>query len=276
MEFNNKITDYLEMVSKRIRWKKAHPLVLKELNDHIIDQKNAFIDDGFDEEEAIDKAIAEMGDPTLVGKQLDHIHRPKSTEVGAFLLGVLLVLSILGTKYKGTVLVNSIFGSGDKILFGINVPLVNEIILFVGIFIIISSLAVMFAPEKITKTVIGCQAFIVTAIYLMEIFPRIRFGLLLAIVNVISFIILYRITKSIKTGLMWTLTSSVGLFLFVIGTQINAYLYNDPVNGDYGGFENVPKAFLVVFLICLVPQIFTAAFIMIGKKNQESNSFITR
>lgn len=73
----NKITEYLEVVSQQIRWKKAHSPVLEEINNHIIDQKNAFVNDGLNEEEATDKAIAEMGDPIVAGEQLDRTHRPR-------------------------------------------------------------------------------------------------------------------------------------------------------------------------------------------------------
>ena len=53
---------------QQIRWKKAQSPVLEEINNHIIDQRNAFVSDGFNEEEATNKAIAEMGDPIAVGE----------------------------------------------------------------------------------------------------------------------------------------------------------------------------------------------------------------
>lgn len=77
MQQPNKITEYLEVVGQQIRWKKAHSPVLEEINNHIIDQKNAFVNDGLNEEEATDKAIAEMGDPIVAGEQLDRTHIPR-------------------------------------------------------------------------------------------------------------------------------------------------------------------------------------------------------
>jgi len=73
----NEITKYLEVVRQQIRWKKAQSPVLEEINNHITDQRNAFVSDGLNEEEATDKAIAEMGDPIVVGGQLDRAHRPR-------------------------------------------------------------------------------------------------------------------------------------------------------------------------------------------------------
>ncbi|WP_425804804.1 FtsW/RodA/SpoVE family cell cycle protein [Desulfitobacterium sp. Sab5] len=77
MQQPRKITEYLEIVRQQIRWKRAQSFVLDEISDHITDQKNAFMDDGLNEEEATDKAILEMGDPVIVGEQLDRAHRPR-------------------------------------------------------------------------------------------------------------------------------------------------------------------------------------------------------
>ncbi|KJR45421.1 Cell division protein FtsW [Desulfosporosinus sp. I2] len=77
MQQPSKITEYLEAVRQQIRWKKAQSPVLEEINNHITDQKNAFISEGINEEAATDKAIAEMGDPIVVGEQLNHAHRPR-------------------------------------------------------------------------------------------------------------------------------------------------------------------------------------------------------
>lgn len=262
----SKIAEYLEAVRQQIRWKKAQSSVLEEINNHIIDQKSAFVIDGFSEEEATDKAIAEMGDPIVVGEQLDRAHRPKLIDIGTIILGMFLVLGILGTADMGYSLLR-IIGVGDQMLLGIYIPMLGELIYLVGVFVIIVSLAVIFAPRKISKAIIWCQGFIVTAIYLAEVSPRIRFVLLLVIVNVISFLVLYRISRSVKIGLVSTVTSFVGLFLYVVGTQINCYMYNHGVNGSYGGFENVPKALVIIFIMCLVPQLLMAA--LISAKNSK-------
>ena len=71
------IKSYLDTVCEQIRFQKAHDIVKKELQSHIIDQTDAFIEQGIEKETAIQKAIAEMGDPVLVGTELDRVHRPK-------------------------------------------------------------------------------------------------------------------------------------------------------------------------------------------------------
>ncbi|MHB8126137.1 MAG: permease prefix domain 1-containing protein [Desulfitobacteriaceae bacterium] len=257
MQQPSKITEYLEAVRQQIRWKKVQSPVLEEIKNHITDQKDAFINDGLNEELATDKAIAEMGDPIVVGEQLDRAHRPRLIGMG---IGVLLVLGILGTADMGYNLLR-IIGVGNQMVLGIYIPMLGELIYLVGVFVIISSLVTIFAPRNLSKAIICCQGFILTAIYLSEVFPRIRFVLLLVVVNVISFLVLYRISRSIKIGLVSTVTSFAGLFLLVLGTQINCYMYNHGVNGSYGGFENVPKALAIIFIMCLIPQLLMAAFI---------------
>jgi len=86
------ITEYLEAVREQIRWKRAQPMVLEEINNHINDQKNALIEEGLDEATATYKAITEMGDPVVVGGQLDHVHRPKPDWMLLALIGGMLLL----------------------------------------------------------------------------------------------------------------------------------------------------------------------------------------
>ena len=69
--------NYLEILSEQIRCKKALPLVTKEIEAHIEDQKQDFMANGMTEQEAEAAAVIEMGDPVEVGVDMDRIHRPK-------------------------------------------------------------------------------------------------------------------------------------------------------------------------------------------------------
>lgn len=77
--------EYLQTVSDQIRYVKAKPLVETELRNHIADQKEAYIEAGIEESEALGKAVEEMGDPVEVGVAMDRVHRPK-IEWGMLLL----------------------------------------------------------------------------------------------------------------------------------------------------------------------------------------------
>ena len=75
--------DYLELLTSQIRCKKMCPVIAREVEDHIEDQKQAFLEEGMTEAEAEKSAVREMGDveemgdPVEVGVEMDQIHRPK-------------------------------------------------------------------------------------------------------------------------------------------------------------------------------------------------------
>lgn len=92
MQPSDKFTGYIEAVRQQIRWKRAQPVVLEEINNHLTDQRDALLKEGLDETTATDKAILEMGDPVMVGEQLDHAHRPKPDWTLLTLTGAMLLL----------------------------------------------------------------------------------------------------------------------------------------------------------------------------------------
>lgn len=90
--------EFLQTVCKQIRFKGVHGNVTQELLDHIKDQKNEYIKQGMEEEIAAIKAVEQMGDPVLVGRQLDKTHRPK-TEWSILSLALLLVVIGGGVQF---------------------------------------------------------------------------------------------------------------------------------------------------------------------------------
>ncbi|HJB56210.1 MAG TPA: hypothetical protein H9714_01515 [Candidatus Flavonifractor intestinipullorum] len=70
------VQDYLDRVGERIRWARGRTYLLRELSDHIEDQRSAFEAQGLPPEEALRRAVAEMGDPEEVGDALNALHRP--------------------------------------------------------------------------------------------------------------------------------------------------------------------------------------------------------
>lgn len=96
---SNKISDYVQQVCQQIRWKKAHRIVSKEIEDHIIDQKSDFIAKGFEDDLATDKAILEMGDPVEVGTDLDSIYRPNPEWRIILLTSLMLILGVVISSF---------------------------------------------------------------------------------------------------------------------------------------------------------------------------------
>lgn len=87
--------DYLKTVTEQMRCQKARKMVADELESHIDDQTDAFTEMGMEPDEALEKAVAEMGDPVETGVMLDHAHRPEMAWSMIVLIAAVSVISIL-------------------------------------------------------------------------------------------------------------------------------------------------------------------------------------
>lgn len=99
MESFKKIKKYSQTVCEQIRWKKAHGYISEEIENHIIDQRGAYIVQGMSEDQATDEAIMQMGDPVTVGAQLDCTHRPKPQWRMFSLTAILLLIGLVINTY---------------------------------------------------------------------------------------------------------------------------------------------------------------------------------
>ena len=88
------IRDYLDTVSAQIRGRRVRPAAIRELEQHLEDQREEFLAGGHPPEEAERLAVEEMGDPAAVGAELDRLHRPRP-QWG--LLAVTLALLLVGS-----------------------------------------------------------------------------------------------------------------------------------------------------------------------------------
>ncbi len=84
---------FIKNVTEQIRCIRARAGIERELADHIADQTAAYEEAGEAHEEAVRKAVQEMGDPVAVGVELDRIHRP---QIDYKMIGMAFVFSILG------------------------------------------------------------------------------------------------------------------------------------------------------------------------------------
>ena len=87
------IAAYLEAVQGQIRWKRARPLLVRELERHLEDQRDDFLKEDKAPDEAERLAVEDMGDPVTVGTELDRVHRPRP-QWG--LLGLTIALAAIG------------------------------------------------------------------------------------------------------------------------------------------------------------------------------------
>ena len=89
-----RLDEYLETVSEQIRYTKIRSTVTEELKNHILDQAEAYEACGAFPEEAMDRAVREMGDPVETGVSLDRIHRPQMNWGIVIAIGLISILNI--------------------------------------------------------------------------------------------------------------------------------------------------------------------------------------
>lgn len=72
------LTDcFLEDVSEQISYKPLRPSIVKELNDHIEDRIEAYVDEGMSRDAAERKAVSGMGDAIAIGAELNAVRHTR-------------------------------------------------------------------------------------------------------------------------------------------------------------------------------------------------------
>lgn len=94
------IKDFLENVCNQIRYKPIRDDISEELNLHIQEMKEEHLNYGISEKEAEERAVANMGDATEIGKKLDKIHRPKFDWILFLLVAVLIGFGFLVSSIR--------------------------------------------------------------------------------------------------------------------------------------------------------------------------------
>lgn len=87
------MNEYLKTLLEQIRFKKVHPYIRQELQDHMENQIEENLRAGMDYEKAEKEAVKDMGDPVETGIALDRIHKP---QIAWKLLVIIALLSIIG------------------------------------------------------------------------------------------------------------------------------------------------------------------------------------
>jgi len=95
MQPSEMINEYLDAICSKIMWKKARNRVSEEMRDHIIDGRNFYMSQGCDETAATKYSIADTGNASEIGAELNRIHQPK--EYNLVKTGITLILIALLT-----------------------------------------------------------------------------------------------------------------------------------------------------------------------------------
>lgn len=95
---NSKAEEYIEKICGYIKFKKAHKEIRTELLSHIEEKTEDLMLEGMNEEGALKKVLAEMGEAETIGKRLNQIHKP-APEWSILIITILFSLLGLGTAY---------------------------------------------------------------------------------------------------------------------------------------------------------------------------------
>ncbi len=87
------VDQFLKQVTGKITFLEARPGVAQELRAHVEDHAAMAMEAGQSEEAAIHQALRQLGEPEVLGKKLDEIHRPR---LDFFVVGIVAFLCLSG------------------------------------------------------------------------------------------------------------------------------------------------------------------------------------
>ena len=148
--------EYLHTVTDQIRCAGARDMVEEELREHIRDQAEAYEAEGMFEEEALEKAVRDMGDPVETGVALDRIHRPHMSWGTLALAGA---LGIFGVVLQATLASGSGNASGSAGMYWLNGHIRYTIL----------GIVLMLAVYRLDYTVLAGRARRIAAVYLIMV-----------------------------------------------------------------------------------------------------------
>ena len=118
-----KISHFIDTVTSQIQSREAKEYVKAELSQHVQQSKQSWVQRGYSEIEAEEKAVREMGSPISLGKSLNKLHKPKvdwlliSLLAGILLLSFLPIMAVNQGKYLEFFNLNLITMIRNKVIF---------------------------------------------------------------------------------------------------------------------------------------------------------------
>lgn len=256
MQSSDKISAYVSQICEHIRWKKARLRVEEEMVNHIIDQRDAFMEHGLDEVSATERAIADTGDAALIGTQFDRTHRPKPQWS--------MFAATMSLLFAGLLIQFFVFDYGNAFA-KLTSTAIGIIVMLIAYYfdftlfcrypktIYFSVIAISFASLSFSGTINGTSYY---SQYIILLFPLVFAGIIFAARNKGYIgIILCELAFSLLAFITILVPSISGLFLFSLAgiVLLNVAIYKNwfDVNKLYGSLLMlVPFALTVlVFLM---------------------------
>ena len=93
---NHYVDAFLKEVLEQVRYKRMHPQIAQELNDHIESLKETLMEEeGYTEDKAYEEAVRQMGESVEIGKSLHKMHKPRLEWPTVLLIVGLLGISLI-------------------------------------------------------------------------------------------------------------------------------------------------------------------------------------
>lgn len=213
---------YLDSLTEQMRSKRAAAAVREEVEEHIEEQKQAFLAEGMTGDEAENAAVAEMGDPVEAGVALDLVHRPRMPWGS---MAVILVLGVVGMLIRVMLTKNLpvvVFMTGDVL---------RQIIYLALGFVVMTG--VCFADYSR----IGCRARIATLILAGFLLAEMYFGSVM-VNGMPTYVFIPGLGQAV----------SIRPFLMLFAPLYGGILYRYK-NGGYGAFGKA-CLFMLPGLLC--------------------------
>lgn len=99
-----KYDEYMDSLLEQIENDNAKVLIYEEIENHIEEQKEAYMLDGVEEEKALAESVKQMGNPIEVGEKLNKIHRPEMPKsilwmtIGLIFVGIIIQACLFVTN----------------------------------------------------------------------------------------------------------------------------------------------------------------------------------
>lgn len=114
------VNHFLSKVSEQVKCKAVRADIENELRDHIEDSVNQHLEEGAGEEKAYESAVKQMGDPTMIGIELNKTHSIQNAYLFYILVGISVLFGIISNFYYGYNLeYSTYFLWGLIVLFGV-------------------------------------------------------------------------------------------------------------------------------------------------------------
>ena len=155
------VKEFLNNVCQEIKYKPIRKGIADELENHIQEIKEEYIETGMNEAEAEEKAVKQMGEAKTIGKELNKVHKPKLDWKLLLITVILIYFGILVDMIRANnLLKNSITGE------------IIRYVIFLGVGIIPSGIIYFTDYKKLKKYSNTIYIIATLSIFLAMLFGR--------------------------------------------------------------------------------------------------------